>query len=196
MVTRNPHLHLAAQIGGRSEADSGIVSRLAAGDMRAAEELYDRYAGQVLALARRILRDDGDAEDVVQEVFSQAWRTAQRFETSRGTVAGWLLVMARTRSIDRLRARQARPDTRSNVLPDTLAAPGVPVSDLMLSEEQSVRIREALKSLPDAQRSALELAYYEGLTQSEIAQRLTEPLGTIKTRIRTALGTLRQRLRS
>lgn len=196
MVTRNPHLHLAAQIGGRSEADSGIVSRLAAGDMRAAEELYDRYAGQVLALARRILRDDGDAEDVVQEVFSQAWRTAQRFETSRGTVAGWLLVMARTRSIDRLRARQARPDTRSNVLPDTLAAPGVPVSDLMLSEEQSVRIREALNGLPDAQRSALELAYYEGLTQSEIAQRLTEPLGTIKTRIRTALGTLRQRLRS
>jgi len=196
VVTRNPHLHLAAQIGGRSEADSGIVSRLAAGDMRAAEELYDRYAGQVLALARRILRDDGDAEDVVQEVFSQAWRTAQRFETSRGTVAGWLLVMARTRSIDRLRARQARPDTRSNVLPDTLAAPGVPVSDLMLSEEQSVRIREALNGLPDAQRSALELAYYEGLTQSEIAQRLTEPLGTIKTRIRTALGTLRQRLRS
>jgi len=172
------------------------VSRLAAGDMRAAEELYDRYAGQVLALARRILRDDGDAEDVVQEVFSQAWRTAQRFETSRGTVAGWLLVMARTRSIDRLRARQARPDTRSNLFPDTLAAPGVPVSDLMLSEEQSVRIREALRGLPDAQRSALELAYFEGLTQSEIAQRLTEPLGTIKTRIRTALGTLRQRLRS
>lgn len=196
MVTRNPQVQVAAHISGRSDADSGVVSRLAAGDMRAAEELYDRYAGQVLALARRILRDDGDAEDVVQEVFSQAWRTAQRFETTRGTVAGWLLVMARTRAIDRVRARQARPDTRSSVLPDTLAASGALVSDQLLSEEQAVRIREALRGLPDTQRSALELAYYEGLTQSEIAQRLTEPLGTIKTRIRTALGTLRQRLQS
>ena len=196
MVTRNPQVPVAAHISGRSDADSGVVSRLAAGDMRAAEELYDRYAGQVLALARRILRDDGDAEDVVQEVFSQAWRTAQRFEATRGTVAGWLLVMARTRAIDRVRARQARPDTRSSVLPDTLAASGALVSDQLLSEEQAVRIREALRGLPDTQRSALELAYYEGLTQSEIAQRLTEPLGTIKTRIRTALGTLRQRLQS
>jgi RNA polymerase sigma-70 factor (ECF subfamily) len=196
VVTRNPHLHVAAQINGRSDADTGVVSRLAAGDMRAAEELYDRYAGQVLALARRILRDDGDAEDVVQEVFSQAWRTAPRFATTRGTVAAWLLMMTRTRSIDRLRARQARPDTRSSVLPDTLQASGVAVSDQMLSDEQALRIREALEVLPDAQRNALELAYYEGLTQSEIAQRLSEPLGTIKTRIRTALATLRQRLRS
>ena len=196
MVTRNPHLPVAAPGAGRTEADSRVVSRLAAGDMRAAEELYDRYAGQVLALARRILRDDGDAEDVVQEVFSQAWRSAQRFETTRGTVAGWLLVMARTRSIDRLRVRQARPDTRSNVSPDTLTSSGISAPDQMLSDEQAVRIREALKGLPEAQRSALELAYYEGLTQSEIAQRLTEPLGTIKTRIRTALATLRQRLRS
>ncbi|HXG73170.1 MAG TPA: sigma factor, partial [Gemmatimonadaceae bacterium] len=82
------------------DADARLVSRLAAGDMDAASELYDRHAGHVLALARRMLRDQGDAEDVVQDVFSQAWRTASRFEASRGTVIGWLLVMTRTRSID------------------------------------------------------------------------------------------------
>ena len=164
--------------------------------MDAAEELYDLYAGQVLALARRILRDQGDAEDVVQEVFSQAWRTAPTFEKARGTVIGWLLVIARTRAIDRLRAKQARPDTRSAVTPDSMPAGDIPVSDRLLSDEQAVRIREALQQLPGAQRDALELAYYEGLTQAEIATRLSEPLGTIKTRIRTALGTLRQRLRS
>lgn len=177
------------------DADARLVSRLAAGDMDAASELYDRHAGQVLALARRIVRDHGDAEDVVQEVFAQAWRTAGRFEASRGTVAGWLLVMARTRSIDRLRAKQSRPDTRTDVLPDSRPSSAVAAPDQMLSDEQAVRVREALANLPDVQRTALELAYYEGLTQSEIATRLTEPLGTIKTRVRTALGTLRERLR-
>ncbi|MBA3297535.1 MAG: sigma-70 family RNA polymerase sigma factor [Acidobacteria bacterium] len=177
------------------DAAASVVSRLAAGDMDAASELYDRHAGHVLALARRILRDYGDAEDVVQDVFSQAWRTAARFESSRGTVGGWLLVMARTRSIDRLRAKQARPDTRTDVMPDRMPSADVAAPDQLLSDEQAVRVREALANLPDAQRKALELAYYEGLTQVEIAERLTEPLGTIKTRVRTALGTLRQRLR-
>lgn len=170
------------------------MSRLAAGDMEAAAELYDRHAGQILALARRILRNDGDAEDIVQEVFSQVWRNARRFESARGSVGAWLLVIARTRSIDRLRARQARPDNVAEAYPDSIVDRGVPVTDQLLSEEQAARIRQALVALPDAQRTALELAYYEGLTQSEIAQRLTEPLGTVKTRIRTALMTLRQRL--
>lgn len=162
--------------------------------MDAAADLYDRYVGQVLALARRILRNDGDAEDVVQEVFAQAWRTASRFDTSRGNVGSWLLMMARTRSIDRLRARQARPDTVAGSSPDLLQAGGITVSEQMLSDEQATRIRTAVGLLPAAQRQALELAYYDGLTQSEIARQLTEPLGTIKTRIRTALSTLRQRL--
>jgi RNA polymerase sigma-70 factor, ECF subfamily len=172
------------------------MSRLAAGDMEAAAELYDRYAGQILALARRILRNEGDAEDVVQEVFSQAWRNARRFEASRGSVGAWLLVITRTRSIDRLRARQARPDSVAEAYPESIPDESVPVAEQLLSEEQATRIRQALVALPDPQRTALELAYYEGLTQSEIAVRLTEPLGTVKTRIRAALMTLRQRLQS
>ena len=172
-----------------------LLARLASGDMDAVADLYDQFAVRVFALARRILRDDSDAEEIVQEVFSQAWRTARRFDASRGSVSAWLLMMARTRSIDRLRSRQARPETISEAYPDAIADHALPASDQLLAKEQAAWIREALGTLPDVQRTALELAYYDGLTQSEIATRLTEPLGTIKTRIRTALSTLRQRLR-
>ena len=180
----------------RADADARIVARLAAGDMDAAAELYDRCAGQVLGLARRIVRNEGDAEEVVQDVFSQAWRTARAFEVSRGSVIGWLLVMTRTRAIDRLRARQSRPDTIVESYADTLRAPGPNPSDQVLSDEQATRVRDALLALPAPQRQALELAYFEGLTQSEIAERLAEPLGTVKTRMRAALTVLRQRLRA
>lgn len=177
------------------DADNRLVSRLAAGDMDAASELYDRHAGRMLALARRILRNDGDAEEVVQDVFSQAWRTARAFEATRGSVVAWLLVMTRTRAIDRLRARQARPDTRAEAYSEALPGPGATPHEQLLSDEQAARVRDGLAGLPVPQRTALELAYYEGLTQSEIADRLKEPLGTVKTRIRTALMTLRERLR-
>lgn len=195
-MTGKPQLQIATARNVRGDAEARIVARLAAGDMDAAAELYDRYAGQVFGLARRILRNDGDAEEVVQDVFSQAWRTAHAFASARGTVGGWLLVMARTRAIDRLRARQSRPDTTGEPYAETLRAPGISPVDQVLSDEQADRIRAALVALPDPQRQALELAYYEGLTQSEIADRLTEPLGTVKTRMRTALATLRERLRS
>lgn len=195
-MTGKPHLQMATASSVPRDADARILERLAAGDMDAAAELYDRYAGQVLALARRILRNDGDAEEVVQDVFSQAWRTAGAFEPARGSVGGWLLMMARTRAIDRLRARQSRPDTTAEPYADALPAPGMLPSEQVLSDEQARRVREALVALPEPQRQALELAYYEGLTQSEIAERLTEPLGTVKTRMRTALMTLRERLRS
>jgi RNA polymerase sigma-70 factor (ECF subfamily) len=173
-----------------------VVARLAAGDMDAAAELYDRHAALVYALARRILRNDSDAEDVVQEVFAQAWRTAARFDSSRGSVIGWLLIMTRTRALDKVRARHARPDSEASALPDTLRAADPPVADAMIAAEHARIVRDALNALPPPQRTALELAYYEGLTQSEIAARLSEPLGTVKTRMRTALATLRERLRS
>jgi RNA polymerase sigma-70 factor, ECF subfamily len=174
---------------------ASIVSRLAAGELEAVAELYDRHAALVYGLARRILRNDADAEDIVQEVFAQAWRMAARYDRARGTVAGWLLVMTRTRSLDKLRRRQARPDSDPSALPDTLQAETAAPHDLLISAEQAGVVREALNNLPAPQRTALELAYYEGLTQTEIAARLSEPLGTVKTRMRAALETLRARLR-
>jgi RNA polymerase sigma-70 factor (ECF subfamily) len=177
-----------------AEADLRLVSRVASGDADAVAELYDRHAGRVLALARRILRDSGDAEDVVQEVFAQAWRTAPRYETGRGTVAGWLLMIARSRAIDRLRSRQAQPAAASEVMLESLPGSGLPAPDQLVASEQADRVRRALVELPDEQRVALELAYYEGLSQSQIAERLTAPLGTIKTRTRAALTTLRRSL--
>jgi len=193
-VTRDFHLQGTA-IGATADADLLLVGRLASGDMDAAGELYDRHAGRVLALARRILRDEGDAEDIVQEVFSQAWRTATRYEAGRGSVAGWLLMIARTRAIDRLRARHSRPDTTGDVLLETMPGNTQAPSDQAIANEQYALIRQGLVALPVEQRTALELAYFEGLSQSEIAERLAAPLGTIKTRIRTALTTLRRSLR-
>ena len=182
-------------MAGSPDSDARLLSRLAAGEVDAAAELYDRCSAHVYALARRILRDDGEAEDVVQEVFAQAWRTAARYQSGRATVVGWLLMMTRTRAIDRIRARRVRPDLLAGSVPDVLPSAEAQPSDLLLASEQADRVRSALLGLPPPQRSAIEMAYYEGMTQAEIAQRLSEPLGTVKTRIRAALTALRLRLR-
>lgn len=181
-------------MSGRSPEGLALVERLAAGDMDAASDLYDRHAAQIYALALRIVRDDGDAEDVVQEVFSQAWRTADRYERARASVLGWLLMMTRTRALDKVRARQSRPAADVNVSPDSIQGTEVAACDALVAAEDANRVRDALRALPVPQRTALELAYYEGLTQSEIAVKLSEPLGTVKTRIRAALSTLRTTL--
>jgi RNA polymerase sigma-70 factor (ECF subfamily) len=177
------------------QADQASLARIARGDQLAFAELYDRHARLVFSLALRILQDRADAEDVVQEVFAQVWTQAGRYDASRGAVAAWMLVLTRSRAIDRLRARRARPEaaaesgTAENVV--DLSA----TQDLeLLSAEQVDRLQRALKELPEAQRTALELAYYEGLTHAEVAARLAEPLGTVKTRIRQAVIKLRESL--
>lgn len=176
-------------------ADQAALERMARGDERALAELYDRYARLVYSLALRILQDCGDAEDVVQEVFAQAWRQASRYDIQRGTVAAWLLTRARSRALDRLRARRARPDLAGTSLHAVEIADSAGAADLQLvSAEQVARVREALAELPVSQRAALELAYYEGLSHAEIAARLDQPLGTIKTRIRLAMMKLRESL--
>jgi len=165
---------------------------MAHGDGDAVAELYDRHARPIYSLALRILGDVTDAEDVVQEVFSQAWRQASRYSASRGAVAAWLLTLARSRAIDRLRAKRARPaGVTDERIADQLVDASPAVDSMVLSSEQVSRVRAALDELPLLQRAALELAYFEGLTHAEIADRLEQPLGTVKTRIRLAMLKLR-----
>lgn len=175
------------------DEDRATVGRMAGGDSSALADLYDRHARAIYSLALRILADAAEAEDVVQDVFTQAWRQATRYDAARAPVAGWLMIMTRARSLDRLRRRRARISTTE--MDPAMPHPRDPEIDqetLAITGEQAERLRGALDVLPDVQRRAIELAYYEGLTQSDIATRLQQPLGTVKTRIRTGLLKLRE----
>src|SRR5437762_8462018 len=170
-----------------SSAEFSLVAAIRAGDGNAMAQLYDRYSGIVYSVAIRVLGDTGAAEDVLQEVFIQLWRNPLAFNASRGNLGAWLAVIARNRAIDALRKR--RPETD--------------VTDIVVSVEPDLagdaerarameKVRGALGSMPAAQRSALEMAYFEGLTHTEIAAKTGEPLGTVKTRIRAGLMALRK----
>jgi RNA polymerase sigma-70 factor, ECF subfamily len=167
--------------------DTALVSAIRAGDQNAMAALYDRYSSIVYSVALRVLGDTGAAEDVQQDVFMQLWRNPGAFDASRGNLGAWLAVIARNRAIDALRKRKPEDDVEDVVLS---VAP-----DMAAEADRSriaVKVREVLAAMPAAQRAALEMAYYEGLTHTEIAAKTGEPLGTIKTRIRAGLIALRK----
>ena len=165
-----------------------------AGDEGALAALYERWCDRVHSLAVHLLRDARDAEDIVEETFWQAWRGATRYDTARGSVGTWLLTICRSRALDRLRSRRRRPeDTTLDDVPETIA-PGADAAEEMVAAETGRIVRSAMAELPAEQRQVIELAYFRGLSQSEIAEKTGQPLGTIKTRVRLAMSKLRERL--
>jgi len=168
-------------------SDAALVSAIRGGDQSAMATLYDRYSSIVYSVALRVLADTGAAEDVLQEVFMQLWRNPTAFDSSRGSLGAWLAVITRNRSIDALRKRRSETD-----IDDVI----VSVQPDLASEAERARalekVRGVLGSMPVSQRTALELAFFEGLTHIEIAGKTGEPLGTIKTRIRSGLLTIRK----
>jgi RNA polymerase sigma-70 factor, ECF subfamily len=176
--------------------EAALIRRMAEGDREAFKELYDRHARQVYPFILRIVRDPSDAADVLQEVFWEAWQSAASYDPGRGTPEAWIYMRARTRAIDRVRAIRRRGETFVAPVDEGLAkAAGDPGGDAAERAEDRDLLRGAFSRLSDVQREALELAYYGGLTQTEIAERLKQPLGTVKTRIRLGLERLREVLR-
>lgn len=181
--------------------DGQLVLRAAEGDESAVAALYDRYGGVLYAVVYRIVGQRADAEEVVIEAFAQGWREASRFEVSRASVAGWLTMIARSRALDLVRAQARRERITAAAAaerPGASPAMGEWRSDPAQSYEHNERRQQvnlALSALSASQRQAIELAFFEGLSQSEIAERLKEPLGTIKSRVRLGMLKLRDALR-
>jgi len=187
---------------GVKSPDSALVALAASGDERALGDLYDRYGGMAYSLACAIVGEHADAEEVVADAFAQIWRSASGFDSARGSVAAWVATITRTRALDlvRSRKRRARVLEEAAVVTDEgetlVLAPTVEAADRGAEQsETSAIVRRSLDDLPAAQRRVIELAYFGGFSQSEIAAQLSEPLGTVKTRMRTAMEKLRQALR-
>jgi RNA polymerase sigma-70 factor (ECF subfamily) len=190
-------LELPAVDGAAEPEDVSLLRRMAAGDEQALGALYDRWHAVVHGVVARMLRQPDDVEDVVEEAFWQAWRQASRFDPTRGAVQTWLLTIARSRALDRvrsLRRRREEPlegdDGQAAALQTAEGDPGL---DAEASERRTIVVA-ALAELPPEQREALELGYFGGLSQTEIAERTGQPLGTVKTRMRLAMQKLRSQL--
>lgn len=167
--------------------ESALIARIRAGDESAMADLYDRYSGIVYGVALRVLGSTMAAEDVLQEVFLQLWRNPQVFDSERGRLPAWLAVITRNRAIDHLRKRPPEDD-----IEDLAISTGINLENAAAQKQAVDRVRGALAQLPAEQRRLLELAFFEGMTHSEIAAKTGEPLGTIKTRIRSGLLVLRK----
>jgi len=171
-----------------------LIRRMAAGDREAFGPFYDRYAPLVYPLVVRIVRDRTDAADVLQDVFWEAWQGATAYDPARGSPEAWMITRARARALDRVRALRRRSETFVPAVDEAPAPAGAGGDAAALAGDRGL-IRTALAQLSAVQREAIELAYYAGLTQTEIARRLEQPLGTIKTRIRLGLERLRDAVR-
>jgi RNA polymerase sigma-70 factor (ECF subfamily) len=177
--------------------DAALVRRLLQRDVSAFEELYDRHSRLVYALVLRILQQATTAEEVVQDVFLQLWRNTAQYDGSRGPFVPWLLAIARNRALDQLRLkseRQRRREGQTDELPPVVAIPDFEGS--LDEKRRATRVRELMNSLNPQQRRAIELAYFEGLSHSEIANALKEPLGTVKSWIRSGLLRLKEGLQT
>ncbi|HEY5695180.1 MAG TPA: sigma-70 family RNA polymerase sigma factor [Gaiellaceae bacterium] len=172
-------------------SDEALVALAARSEQSALAELYDRYGRTAYGLALRVVRDQALAEDAVQDAFLTIWRTASRFVPERGKASAWILTLVHRRAVDTVRREQRR---RADSL-DGATEPAVEgVEEDAWLRLQRERVQAALRRLPDAQREALELAYYGGFSQSELAERLGQPLGTIKSRMFMGLSRLREQL--
>jgi RNA polymerase sigma-70 factor (ECF subfamily) len=175
--------------------DLHLMGRIAAGDREAFAQLFDRHSPAVLGFLVRILGSRSEAEEVLQEVFLQVWRQSSRYEAGRSTPRGWILVLARSRALDTVRSREARHRREVEVLVDGPSHESLPVGTGDLeARERHEQVSSALSLLPTEQRRCIELAFFEGLTQSQIANRLDAPLGTVKSRIHLGMSKLRQAL--
>jgi RNA polymerase sigma-70 factor (ECF subfamily) len=183
------------QVSLRFKDDGDLAGRLQARDAGAMRELYDRYGRLVYSLILRMVRNSAAAEDLVQETFLRIWNRMQAFDHERGALGPWVLTVARNRAIDYLRSADGKMSAAAIEL-DHLEQPGkfCDFEDRALSLDRARRLKDAFEKLTAHQKTVVELAYYEGLSQTEMAERLQQPLGTVKTWVRSALKVLREQL--
>jgi RNA polymerase sigma-70 factor, ECF subfamily len=177
--------------------DRALLRAVAGRDKEAFRQLYARHSAMLFSLALKILSDRSEAEDVLQETFVQIWKTTSSFDDGRGKPLGWFIMLARSRAIDRLRSRKTRNRLTESAAQDgSQTSPTTTPSDEAAASEAQRAVRSALGTLPAEQRVPIEMAYFGGLTQFEIAQQLGQPLGTVKTRMRSGIMRLREQLGS
>src|SRR5271156_4550847 len=177
----------ASLLATKAAEDAALLAKVEQGDQEAMGKLFDRYSGIVYSVALRVLKDTGQAEDVMQDIFIQIWKKPSAFISGRGSLGAWLVVVARNRAIDSLRRRRPTDSVDDVVLASS--------TDLASEAERNTlmeKVRTYLNKLPPEQKKSVEMAYFEGLSHSEIAEKTGDPLGTVKTRIRLALITLRK----
>jgi len=182
-----------------SSIDPTLLTSIVKGDQQAFSQLYDHSSTLLYTLAFRILGNREEADELLQDVFLEVWRKVARYDVGRGTPIAWLITLTRSRAIDRLRARSTRGHHATSQLDATVsnkvADLGPSPFETQADQELRMAVGTAITSLPPAQQQAIELAYYEGLSHNEIAARLNQPLGTVKTRIKLGMSKLRESLR-